>query len=633
MLVGQGSNLLEAARLVGLRITSICGGHGRCGRCRVIVDKKGKNAGPVTEVEEFHLLREELSAGYRLACRAIVEGDLTVKIPEESRSATQRLQAEGVETLVKPEPSVKKYYIELQKPTLEDHSSDVDRLLNELASRYNLKDLEVRYDVLKNLPQTLRASDWKVTAVVWDGKEIIGLEPDDTVRRNFGYAVDIGTTKLAGYLVDIHTGEVVAAKSLVNPQVTYGDDVLTRISYATRGDEELDRLQQLVVSAANQILLENCQTSGISPREVYEMTVVGNTAMHHIFLKLPPKDLALSPYTPVVRNGLDIEAEKIGVKMNPKGNVHVLPVIAGFVGADAVSVILATGAHRRREFCLTLDIGTNTEVILGGEDRILACSCASGPAFEGARIKHGTRAESGAIEKTKIDPETLEVHYQTVDEVDPCGICGSAMVDILAEMLKAGIIDVAGRINTKVDSSRLRVGEAGQEFVLVDGEETSIGRDIVVTQRDIRELQLAKAAIHTGIEILLRKRGITERHIEFLFIAGALGSHVDPESAGIIGLYPEINTERVNIVGNAAGTGARMALLSRKVRKEAERVSKRVQYVELAAEPGFRTEFLNSQYIPHADLSKYPETSKLLKRLGRYPEKPIPVLKKSSDDA
>ncbi len=620
--IKSGTTILEGAKLVGADLTSICGGSGKCGKCKVIIEKEGENAGSITEMEKVLLSPVEISAGYRLACCVSVQGNLTVRIPEESRTGRQRLQVEGIETPVKLEPLINKYFVKLPTPTLQDPRSDVDRLLDELQVRYGLENPKVSYNLLQRLPLILRDSEWEITVVVWDNDTIIGVESGDTTHRIFGYAVDVGTTKLAGYLLDLNTGRVMAVESLMNPQIPYGEDVITRITYAEKGFKEQKELQQALVEGINQILKRLLDKTDVNPEEVYEMTAVGNTAMHHLLLDICPKYVALSPYPPAIRRGLNINAENIGMKINPNGNIYVLPVIAGFVGADTVAVILATEIYKRDELCMALDIGTNTEVFLGNKDEILACSCASGPALEGAHIKQGMRAATGAIEKVGIDPDTFEVKYWTIDNAKPCGICGSAMVDILAEMLKAGVIEVTGTMNKDVASPRLRAAEGGLEFVLAWGKETSTGEDIVFTQKDIREIQLAKAAMHTGTMALMRKKGIVEKDIDIVFIAGAFGSYIDPENARIIGMYPETTLEKVRIVGNAAGTGARMALASKTARKTAEEISDKVTYVELAAEPNFQAEFFNSNVLPYADLARYPQTSELLEKLGKYPKKP-----------
>lgn len=620
-------NLLDIAKSVGVDLTSICGGQCKCGKCKVIIEKGRENAGAITRAEKSNFSSTELSIGYRLACCINVLGPLTVRVPEESRIGLQRLQIEGIETPVKLEALIKKCFLQLPLPTLQDQRSDLDRLLDEISVQYGLKNLKVHHDLLKVLPLVLRSSGWKLTVVIWSDEKLIGIEASDTTERKIGFAVDIGTTKLAGYLLNLNSGKVIAAGSLTNPQLIYGDDIITRISYAMKGSEEQEELQRTVVSGINQLLTDLCKKTGISSEEIYEATAVGNGAMHHMFLGLCPKYLALSPYTPVLRESVNIDAKKIGLKVNQNGNVYILPLIAGFVGADAVALVLATEIYKRNKVCIAFDIGTNTEVILGNRERILACSCASGPAFEGGHIKYGMMAETGAIEKVKIDSESFDVEYQTVDHAEPRGICGSGLIDILAEMLKSGIMDVSGTIRSKSNSSRLRLGEAGPEFVLAWERETSIKKDIVITQKDVRELQLAKGAIHAGAITLMKKYGVTEKDIDKVFLAGAFGSYVDPVSGMMVGMYPEMDLEKLRIVGNAAGTGARIALLSKRARKTAEELSKRAEYIELSAEPSFSTEFLNSQYIPYADLSMFPRVSEMLKKLGNYPRKMIPIFK------
>ncbi|MEM1586551.1 MAG: ASKHA domain-containing protein [Candidatus Bathyarchaeia archaeon] len=616
------TTILEAAKSIGIDITAVCGGIGKCGKCRVIIETGRESLNPPTEAEYNFLSETELSIGYRLACQVLVRKNLLVMIPEESRTGRQRLLVEGIEVPVKLEPYVRKYFVELPKPSLSDLRSDAERLLDVLRVRYGLGDLIIEPLVLQGLPSALREADWRATVVVWGGRFIIAVEPGDTTSRLFGCAVDIGTTKIAGYLLDLNNGLVLAVDSLMNPQVVYGEDVISRISYASRGIKELRDLQKAVVESLNKILKGLMDKTGASPNEIYEMTVVGNTAMHHLFLGINPKYVALAPYPPAVRNSIDVKARDIGVEINPNGNVHVLPVIGGFVGADAVAVILATKLYERDDICMALDIGTNTEVILGNRSLLMAASCASGPAFEGAHIKHGMRASTGAIETIRIDPETLKVEYKTIDGVKPHGICGSAIVDAIAEMLKAGIIDVNGTFNREIKSPRLRCSENGLEFVIAWGVETATGRDIVIAQKDIREIQLAKAAIHAGCAILMHKMGVTESDISALFLAGAFGTYINPESARVIGMYPEIPLSKVHVVGNAAGTGARICLASRFIREKAKEIHRIVKYIELSAEPEFQAEFLWSQFLPHADFSKYPETVSMLRKLGREIKKP-----------
>ncbi|MFX1452400.1 MAG: ASKHA domain-containing protein, partial [Promethearchaeota archaeon] len=453
--VKDGQTILEVAISSGVDLVSICGGAGTCGKCKIIVEK-GAPVNAFSKVELKLLSKEEINQGIRLGCQTVIHGDITVKIPEYSRTGKQRLQIEGIDTPIKLDPSVRKFYIEINKPTLKDPKPDVDRIKEELYTKFKLSNLNINFNLIKNVSNIVRESDWKVTIVIWDN-EIITIEPNDTTKRLFGYAVDIGTTKLAGYLIDLNTGKVISAGSLMNPQIPYGEDIISRMNYPDQ-----DKLQAAIIEGINTILEDLKEKTGVKSEEIYEMTAVGNTAMHHLFFKLNTKFLGYAPYPPVVRESIIIDVDKIGININPYGKIYFLPIIAGYVGADNVAVILSTEIYKSDKICLALDIGTNTEVVLGNKEKILSCSCASGPAFEGAQIKFGMRAASGAIERVKIDPESLKLTYKTIDDEPPKGICGSAMVDLLAEMLKSGIIDVTGKFNKKIKDPNIRVVDENQ---------------------------------------------------------------------------------------------------------------------------------------------------------------------------
>jgi len=622
--VSSATSVLEASKLAGVDLVSICGGKGTCCKCKVKISPE-RSFQPLTENEKKCLTPSELSQGIRLACQINITTDkLVVEIPEGSRTGKQRLQVEGIKVPIDLDLMIQKYNIQIPKPTLEDPRPDLDRILDILNKQNRLSGLSIKFDLLTNLGPFLRDAEWNVTVTLWNTNKIIAIEPGNTTNQQYGCAFDIGTTKLAGYLLNLINGEVIAVESEMNPQIPYGEDVISRINYFCSQEditsEHAHKIRQVLIDKLNEIIDTLCQKSGISSNEIYEMTAVGNTAMHHIFLNLNPKHLSLAPYTPVIRHGMNLEPKQMGLKINPTGNIYVLPVIAGYNGADNIAVILATEIYKRNELCLALDIGTNTEVILGNKDQMLVCSCASGPAFEGASIKYGMRAASGAIEKILIDPQTFECNLQTIDKIPPRGICGSGIVDVIAEMLKVGIIDVTGRMNKSLDSPKLRQGSDGYEFVLAEAKNTSIGTDITITQKDVRQLSLAKAAMHTGAMLLMEELNVKEANIEKVFIAGAFGNYIDINNARFIGMYPEIALSKVIPVGNAAGTGARMALLSKKIRHIAETLQ--IKYIELAAKERFQSIYLNSTFIPYADLSRYPEASSVLKTLGKYPEKP-----------
>lgn len=582
----------------GIEATTICGGSGKCGKCRVIVDDHGfEVTSSPTDVEKKFLSAEELSRGIRLACQVEVQGNVEVYVPRESLNTRIRLQTEGIETDVAPLPLVRKFYAELPKPTLQNVEPDLERLSKHL-SELETHSYSVSPDLLRNLSEGLRSANWEVTTTVWDSREIIHVEEGDTAQLCFGLAVDLGTTKLASYLVNLVTGETVATSSMVNPQVSHGEDVMTRIQHAMKGDRERDEIQDKIVDGINRLTVECCVKGGVEPHHVYEVTIVGNTAMHHLLLGITSTYLARSPYVPAVKGSLNVRARELNLDVNPGANVHFLPLIAGFVGSDCVANILATGILEEEDHSLLLDIGTNTEVVIGNKDRLLACSCASGPAFEGAHIKHGMKASGGAIERVKIDPNNLDVYLRTIDDVEPKGLCGSGIVDAIAEILRIGIINKEGTIRLENDSPNVRVNDDGErEFVVVRAGEGST-RDIVVTQRDIREIQLAKGAIRTGIDILMQEMGVELKQIKRVYLAGAFGTYIDSASAKAIGMIPNFSPTIITSIGNAAGTGARMALISGRARETCEKISRNVEYIELGVHPDFQSIFIRSLNFP-----------------------------------
>jgi len=609
-----GRTILEIAQEAGVDIQSVCAGKGICGKCRVIIRTGSEFLSQASNVERIFFSDDELVKGYRLACRAIIgkSGTITVEVPSESRAGLQRLLVSGVETRVKLEPAVRKYLVEVGRPTLLEPRSDVDRLLDSLSGEEERRIERICLDALRRLPHAVRSGEPKVTITVWKNKEVVSVEAGDERTKLYGFAVDVGTTKLAGYLVDLDLGTIVAAVSSTNPQIPYGEDVISRISFVMKDPKGLSQLQSLIIKEINKLILETCKRAHVTPDEVYEVTVVGNTAMHHIFFGIYPGYVALAPYPTVLRNSIDVKAKDLGIDINSCGNIHGLPVIAGFVGADAVADILATQVYASEDIAMMIDIGTNTEIIVGDKNKLTACSCASGPAFEGAHIKNGMRAATGAIERVYIDPDTFKVGYETVDNAKPSGVCGSGVVDAIAEMLKRRIIDSSGKIQTELGLPNIRVKNRIPELVLTDASETASGHEIVITQEDIRQIQLAKAAIYSGISVLMRQLKITARDISKIFIAGAFGTYVDPQSARLIGMYPDIPLSQVQFVGNAAGSGARMALMSIGIRKKAEEISEKVHYIELGADSNFQNEFLNATYLPHKNLELFPSARRLL---------------------
>lgn len=594
--IAADETIMDGAKSGGIDIQAICGGTAICGKCKVIINPEQVLVNPITDDEKKLLTQLEIQKGYRLACRAVPFGNISVEIPLSSRTGKQRLQVEGIEVPVEFDPPVQKLVLKITPPSLQDLRSDGERIVDEVHKILGHK-VMIDYNVFQRIPHVLRDENWLATVTVWNNHKIIDIEPGITFEKNFGIALDVGTTKIAAYLVNLYDGRLMASDAIMNPQIPYGEDVIARITFS----KESNLLSDLVVSGINQLIESICEKADIKLNWIYEISVVGNTAMHHIFLRIPSEYLAVAPYVPVVRKPLNIHAEKLRLNIFPYGNVYVFPIIAGFVGGDKVAEILATEIYKSDEICLTLDIGTNTEIALGNKDDILVCSCASGPAFEGRYIKYGMRAATGAIERIKIDPETFEVTYKTIEDEKPRGICGSAIIDVLSEMFKAKIINHRGRINTSLSTPRIVNTEAGANFVIAWKEETILEEDLTITQEGLRQLQLAKAAMHTGAAILLKNKGLKKEDIEHIFIAGAFGSYVDPEAAVNIGMIPDVPIEKIKSVGNAAGTGARLALLSKKSRNTAEEIARKVRYLELVLDPDFTREYAKSMYIPHKD--------------------------------
>jgi uncharacterized 2Fe-2S/4Fe-4S cluster protein (DUF4445 family) len=542
-----------------------------------------------------------------------------VRVPPESLTAPQRTQVEGEEIPAAIEPPVRAYAVTVPPPTLDDLRADAERLQAALAEQHGVAAAAVDLAVLRELSPRLREGQWWASVAVREplaaGRAPMPGEPTvwaplrqeaeivavgRPAARTLGLAVDLGTTKIAAYLVDLETGHTLASQGMMNPQIAYGEDVVARLSLAMRAPADAQRMQALVVEALNQALTGMCAVVGIAPEETVEAVVVGNTAMHHLFLGLPVEQLARAPYVPAVSSALEVRARDVGLHMAAGGYVHLLPNIAGYVGADHVAMLLATEMHRAAGVVLALDIGTNTEVCLANHGRLTSLSCASGPAFEGAHIRHGMRAADGAIEHLRLVGDRVE--YQTIGGAPPVGLCGSGILDTLAQLYQAGVVDVRGRMG---EHPRVHDVEGVREFVVVDADErptAGAGTNdrrlaITFTQKDVRELQLAKGAMRAGIDVLLAENDLVAAEIDRVIIAGAFGTYIDVSSAMAIGMLPRLPLDRFRQVGNAAGMGAKLALLSRTRRLEAEVLARRVDYIELALVTGFSRVFARAMYL------------------------------------
>jgi len=586
-------SLLDCARQLGVGLASICGGQGTCYSCKVQI--LSGTVSELTAIEQEVLSTQELEAGYRLACRAYPASDLKLYVPLESLTAPQRLQVEMLEVAVSAEPPVRSYQLKLSPPSPSDLRADAERLLESLEHYHGVRCQSIDIDVLRDLSAKLRAWDWAACAMV-RGNEVVSL--GSRLGRQLGLAVDLGTTKIAAYLVDIESGRTLTAQGVMNPQVGYGEDVITRIARTRGAPSEAIRLQELAVGALTRLASDLCAGVGAAPEDIVEAVVVGNTAMHHLLLRLPVEQLALSPYVPAVRDALDIKARDVGLRIAPGAYVHFLPNIAGFVGSDHVAMLLSTGVWRSDGVVLALDIGTNTEVALVSDGGVTSVSCASGPAFEGAHIKYGMRAASGAIERLRLVDERVE--YQTIDGAQPVGICGSGILDALAQLYVAGVLSPDGRMG--LDHPRAHVRDGEREFDLVSQEERDGKPPITITQQDVRELQLAKSAISTGIRVLLDAVNKSEQDIEQVIIAGAFGSYIDIASAVTVGMLPDLPVNRFHQVGNAAGMGAKLALISLSKRAEAQDIARGVRYIELGTAPRFEETFVKAINLRQAEL-------------------------------
>ena len=591
-LVAPGTRLTDAAKQAGALVDAPCGDRGVCGKCRV---QAPEGLGPLTVAEQKTLTADDLAEGWRLACQATVVGEALVRVPFGSLQTV----LSGVREAGRLQPGVRKVYVQLPQPSVADQRPDTARLRAALAAV--APNLTLRLEAARDLGRVLRAADFAVTAVL-AGDECLAIEPGDTRASLYGAAFDIGTTTVVGALMDLNTGREVAVASSLNGQAGYGADVISRITFAMAEPEHVAELQRSVVGTINAVLAEALDRAGVAREQVYELVAVGNTTMSHLLLGVNPASLALAPYVPVLSEAQTPQAAALGVAINPCGRAYVLPNIACFVGSDTVGVVMATNLHEDERVRLAIDIGTNGEIVLGSRGRLLACSTAAGPAFEGAEITFGMRATDGAIEKVWIEDD---VQVQTIGGARARGICGSGLIDAVAEMVRVGLLDETGRLISPEEAARtlpmalckrLVQTEQGAAFVLAGA-----GRlRVYLTQRDVRKLQLAKGAICAGIKILMKELGVDYADIAEVLLAGAFGSYINPVSARAIGLVPPFSLSRLVSVGNAASVGARMALLSVDERRDAEEVAARVEHIELSSRPDFQDEFATAMYFPTA---------------------------------
>jgi len=606
----EGITVLEALEKAGINIGTPCGGKGICGKCKVLVDK-GITAATLKENEL--LPKEEIEKGFRLACQTKLFKDTVIEIPSEIRLDFKRVFSSNLKGGIchfknnfSLDSNFKKVFLDLKKPFLDDQRADWERIKDELFLKKieNISNLKASLEILKKIPVLIREANFKITVTV-DNDKIIDIEKGDTTKSSYGIAFDIGTTTVAGYLIDLSTGEELSAVAKTNPQAIHGDDIISRIEFTQQYKDGLEILQKEIVNTLNEIIREAAQKAGVNTNNIYKITVAGNTCMQHLLLGLNPSYAALSPYIPVIKESLNLKAKDIPkLALKPTVNVYILPNISAFVGADITAGILATYIWRNEKIILFIDLGTNGEIVLGSKRKIWTCSTAAGPAFEGARISSGMRAEEGAIDKVKIDNGSIT--YRVIKDGKVRGICGSGLIVLIAEMLNLGLINKSGKLINREECNpelseeikkRIIKGEKGNKFLIVKGKGTENGNPIYLTQGDIREVQLAKAAIYAGIKILLKKVNISSDDIQKILLAGAFGNFIDKKSAIEIGLIPCLPLEKIESVGNAAGKGAEIVLLSEKTRKICEKISKDIKYIELSSCPDFQKEYIKAMFF------------------------------------
>ncbi|MFQ5959308.1 MAG: ASKHA domain-containing protein, partial [Alphaproteobacteria bacterium] len=618
-----GTPLLEAARELGVDIDSVCGGRAICGRCQVHVAEgvfakhgitsgadhvTGANAG-----EKRYAERRGLAAERRLSCQARITGDVVIDVPAESQVHKQLVRKRATARRIEIDPVVRLHYVEVEEPDMHKPASDLRRLETALAAQWGLEGLDADLRVIQQLQPALREGGWKVTVAVREESRIIAVWPGFRDRA-FGLAVDVGSTTIAAHLCDLMSGEVVAASGAMNPQIRFGEDLMSRVSYVMMhpgGEVEMTRV---VREAINRLAHEVAKEAGVEASDILEAAFVGNPIMHHLLLGVNPVELGGAPFALATDAPLTIWTGELGLDLHPNARAFVLPCIAGHVGADTAGVILSEGPHLSDELMLIVDVGTNAEIVLGDRERLLAASSPTGPAFEGAQISSGQRAAPGAIERVRIDPATLEARVRVIgceawsDEPDfdarITGICGSGIIEAIAEMFLARIVTPDGTIDGAQAKRSPRITAEGRTFAytLVDGE-----APLRVTQNDVRAIQLAKAALYAGAQLLMDRAGVD--HVDRIVLTGAFGSHIDVRHAMVLGMIPDCDLDKVAAAGNAAGTGARIALVNRKARAEVEAVVRRVEKVETAVEPRFQEHFVEAMALPHKS-APYPNLAK-----------------------
>ena len=638
LVASEGESILELAMKSGIHINASCGGNGACGKCRVKVLEGNVRSAPHPKIPHY-----EYESGTRLACMTVPLEDIVIEIPFESqvdrsalkrkREATHVLTAADLDQLVKDwevDPAVYKKYVELDPPSPEDNINDLGRLMRELRKKHEIDDVSVDFRALMKLARVLREAHWKVTltlVVTRRGLKLINVEPGNTENKNYSIVIDIGTTTVCGQLLDLANCNIyqrvedlsngsqvctLGEASDYNAQISYGEDVITRILYSQKAGG-LKRIQEVVINTINGLIKELLEMSGVHVEDVSHLVFAGNTTMTHLALGLEPRYIMLAPYTPTANFIPPVRAVHLGLNLRDHVHIYIFPCVASYVGGDIVAGVLGSGIFQRSDITLFMDIGTNGELVVGNKDWLTCASCSAGPAFEGGGIKFGMRAGKGAIEQVRINPTTYEPMILTIGRAKPAGICGSGLIDIVAELLETGIVDQNGKFNRDLPTQRVREGDSGFEYVLSYAVETQIGRDIVITEVDLDNLIRAKAAIYAGCKVLLDNVGLTFADVNTIMIAGGFGHYIDIEKAQMIGLLPDAPSEKFIFVGNGSLLGARLLSFSKELLRETERIARTMTNIELSNSPKFMDEFIAAMFLPHTDEKAFPSVMEQLR--------------------
>jgi uncharacterized 2Fe-2S/4Fe-4S cluster protein (DUF4445 family) len=616
-----GTPVLDAARSLGVDVDSVCGGRGLCGRCQITcaegdfskhaIHSLADNLTPIGDVETRYSQRRKLkplAEGRRLSCQAQIQGDLVIDVPPESQMHRQVVRKDAEHRDITLDTGVHLYYVEVPVTDMHDPSGDVQRLLQVLETSWELAGLDFDPSILPDIQGALRKGDWCATVAVHDGSRVIAIWPGFK-RDGYGIAIDIGSTTIAAHLCNLTSGDVVATGGIMNPQIRFGEDLMSRVSYVMMHPDGTVELTSAVRNGINDLIRDVSLEAGVEIDEIVDVTIAGNPIMHHLFLGISPVELGSAPFALATDAALNLTASELDLGVNKGACVYVLPCIAGHVGADAAAMILSEEPYLLDEMSLVVDVGTNAEIVVGNKDRLLACSSPTGPAFEGAQISCGQRAAPGAIERVRVDPESLDVRFsvigselwsddpgfeESIEAFGVTGICGSGIIEAVAEMYLSGVVTQDGVVDGSLSkrSDRLIADDRTWSFLLHDGQQR-----IVVTQNDVRQIQLAKAALYAGVKLLLDRAGVES--IDRIRLAGAFGSHIDPKYAMVLGLIPDCDLTKVDSAGNAAGTGARIALLNVAARREIEKVVREVEKIETAIEPKFQEYFVDAMALPN----------------------------------